>query len=186
MDSFEPKNMEKSTKHTTRCSSIERSGGAIIIGASAISSYVRSQYSKNPLFINIPYNIVVPISKIGNLENITTKIKATPNTKENTNLRTQYIFRKQIIKQLKYILSSINKYWQIIEFDYYNYDIFEIDTIPGFYIVERRVKDCYKSNSDGHSHSHKRIWDCDEIVRLFIHNEVVLINTNDSNDSNPC
>jgi len=173
MDSFATDIMEKSVEHTTRCSPIERSIGAIIIGDSVISKYVRSQYSKDPLFINSPSNIVVPISKIGSLENISTKLIIIRNQQKKTDLRAQYIVRKSISIKINYILSSISKYWQIINFDHYDYDIFEIDTIPEFYIVERRVKDWTKK----HTHTHKRPLDSDEIVRIFIHNDVVLIHT---------
>jgi len=164
MDSFAIQQFTPPSFVSNTSSSFFRNGDIIIISDFIISNYIKTQY---PGFPPLPPNticqsILIPINKIGNLENISAKILSS----QNTNSLTKHIFRKQILKQLRYIASCINKYWQRIDFDYYNYDIFEITTIPEFYIVERHVKE--------RSHSHKRTPDCDEIARLFIHNDFVI------------
>lgn len=167
MDSFATQQLFKSPSIVSNTSSsFFRNGNIIIISDFVISNYIKTQYPGFPPLppITVCQSILLPITKVGNLENISTKIWNSQNNK-NTNSFAQHIFRKQILKQLKYIVSNINKYWQRIDFDYYDYDIFEITTIPEFYIVERHVKE--------RSHSHKRTPDCDEIARIFIHNDII-------------
>lgn len=151
---------------------IFKTGNMIVINDPVISDYINLQCPSPPL--KVCQSIYVPITKVGTLENISLKMAAPRNKKKYTDLRTQYIFRKPISSQIRYILNSIGKFWQNINFSYYDYDIFEIDSIFGFYIVERHVKDKVKGL--------KRTLDCDEIVRLFIHNDIVLKNTDDGND----
>ena len=156
---------------------IFKTGNMIVINDPEISDYINLQCPASPP-LKVCQSIYVPITKVGTLENISLKMAAPRNKKKYTDLRTQYIFRKPISNQIRYILNSIGKFWQNINFSYYDYDIFEIDVIPGFYIVERHVKD----KQQGQSHRLKRTLDCDEIVRLFIHNDIVLKNTDDGND----
>jgi hypothetical protein len=148
-------------------------GNMIVINDPVISDYINLQCSSLPP-LKVCQSIYVPITKVGTLENISMKMAAPRNKKKYTDLRTQYIFRKPISSQIQYILNSIGKYWPDINFSYYDYDIFEIDAISKFYIIERHVKDKVKGL--------KRTLDCDEIVQLFIHNDIVLKNTDDSND----
>ena len=152
---------------------IFKTGNMIVINDPVISDYINLQYPTPPPR-KVCQSIYVPITKVGTLENISMKMAAPRNKKKYTDLRTQYIFRKPISTQIQYILNSIGKYWPDINFSYYDYDIFEIDAISRFYIIERHVKDKVKGL--------KRTLDCDEIVRLFIHNDIVLKNTDDGND----
>ena len=152
---------------------IFKTGNMIIINDLVISDYINLQYPVPPP-LKVCQSIYVPITKVGTLENISRKMVAPHNRKKYTDLRTQYIFRKPISSQIRYILSSIGKFWPDINFSYYDYNIFEIDAIPGFYIIERRVKEKVKGL--------KRTLDCDEIERLFIHNDIVLKNTDDGNN----
>jgi hypothetical protein len=152
---------------------IFKTGNMIVINDPVISDYINLQCPK-PSALKVCQSIYVPITKVGTLENISMKMVAPRNKKKYTDLRTQYIFRKPISSQIRYILNSIGKFWPDINFSYYDYDIFEIDAISRFYIIERHVKDKVKGL--------KRTLDCDEIVQLFIHNDIVLKNTDDGND----
>ena len=159
---------------------IFKTGNMIVINDPVLSDYINSQYPTPPP-LKVCQSIYVPITKVGTLENISMKMAAPRNKKKYTDLRTQYIFRKPISNQIRYILSSIGKFWPDINFSYYDYDIFEIDAISRFYIIERHVKDKQQDQGNGNTR-HKRTLDCDEIVRLFIHNDIVLKNTDDGND----
>jgi hypothetical protein len=97
------------------------------------------------------------------------KTQDKPNNKKNINLVNQYICKKSIFDKIKYILDGISKYWLNLDFKYYEYDIFEINTISQFYIVERRLKNIVKNR--------KHMLDYNEIARLFIHKDIVLIIT---------
>ena len=166
MDSFATHNSTSTMSSTILFSS----HNALEINDPIIFKYINSQY---PL-IHIPdlyTNTMICISKIGSLEKISTKLNIIRNREQKTDFLAKNICSKIICSKMRHIVYSISKYWQIIDFDYYNYDIFEIDTIPGFYIVERCFKDWSKK------HTHKHPLDSDEIVRIFIHNEVVLIHT---------
>ncbi len=149
---------------------VEFNGSEFIIRDKVVAKYIRTIFNDHQ-YSDIK-EIQFCVSKICNLEKMFTKIstKEEKTTKYKLNELLKFLYNKNIYDKITAIIANTTIYFPTIDFNYYEYNIYEVIDCPTFYIIEQRerfFKNAIYNNI---------------ICYLFIHKNNIFMNFNKANN----